>query len=110
MAAPADYDAPSRNQSPDDAEDSAQILGALGIGTRSGSIDTDDSDGGDPVDLSDTLGMLVTDLSNWLSDEPTIPVVPQQSNEFICSRCFLIHPHSRLARTRNGQSLCRDCT
>jgi hypothetical protein len=102
MAAPADYDSPSRNQLLDDDDDPAQILGALGIDTRSGALDTDDD--------ADASEMLIAAMSNWLSDEPTVPVVPQQSNEFTCSRCFLIHPHSRLARTRNGQFLCRDCS
>jgi hypothetical protein len=106
VAASADYDAPSRKQAADDDEDSGQILAALGLRTRSRGSGPDES-GADGVD--EALGLLVADLSNWLSDEPTAQVVPQQPDEFTCSRCFLIHPRSRLVRSRRGRLVCRDC-
>lgn len=106
MAAPVDYDAPSRNQMLGDDENSANILGVLGIDTRSGVLDTDD---GDLIGLTEQPGPLVADGWNWIPDDSTVRVVPQQANEFTCSRCFLIHPHSRLALHRHGQFVCRDC-
>lgn len=106
MAASADYDAPSRKRVPDDDEDSGQILAALGLRTRLRGSGPDD---GRADDLDEALGLLVADLSTWLSDEPAAQVVPQQPDEFTCSRCFLIHPRSRLVRSRRGQLVCRDC-
>jgi len=42
-------------------------------------------------------------------EELSVSVIPQRSDEFTCSSCFLVHHRSRLARERNGQYLCRDC-
>jgi hypothetical protein len=32
-----------------------------------------------------------------------------QSDEFRCSRCFLVHHRSQLAAERNGELICREC-
>ena len=32
-----------------------------------------------------------------------------QSDEFRCSRCFLVHHRSQLAIERNGELICREC-
>lgn len=106
MAASADYDPPSRELAADDDEDSGQILAALGLRARLRGSGPDDSSADY---LDEALGLLVADLSNWLSDEPTARVVPQQPDEFTCSRCFLIHPRSRLIRPWDGRFVCRDC-
>ncbi|HEX3829320.1 MAG TPA: DUF4193 family protein [Sporichthyaceae bacterium] len=34
-----------------------------------------------------------------------VPVLPRQSDEFVCARCFLIHHRSRVA----GGTVCADC-
>jgi hypothetical protein len=45
-----------------------------------------------------------------LSDEElTVAVVPMRTDEFRCSRCFLVHHRSQLADTRKGQPVCREC-
>jgi len=42
-------------------------------------------------------------------EELSVVVIPQRSDEFTCSSCFLVHHRSRLAREKNGQLICRDC-
>ncbi len=37
-------------------------------------------------------------------------VIPRQADEFTCSKCFLVHHRSQLAReTKSGEPICRDC-
>jgi phosphoglycolate phosphatase-like HAD superfamily hydrolase len=47
--------------------------------------------------LGDNFG-LITEL-----------VIPKQADEFNCSRCFLVHHRSRLAKEVLGQLICNDC-
>jgi hypothetical protein len=42
-------------------------------------------------------------------EEFTVIVMPKRADEFTCSSCFLVHHRSRLARDRNGDSICADC-
>ncbi|MDH5277527.1 MAG: DUF4193 domain-containing protein, partial [Actinomycetota bacterium] len=46
------------------------------------------------------------DLSN---EELTVRVTPRQADEFTCSRCFLVHHRSQLAKQVKGKPVCRDC-
>ncbi|GAB3299405.1 DUF4193 family protein [Epidermidibacterium keratini] len=94
-----DYDAPRRNEVDDLGEDSLEELKARRAETQSSTIDVDDSDL-EPVELPGA------DLS---SEELTVTVVPKQSDEFTCSSCFLVQHRSRLASTKKGQLICRDC-
>jgi hypothetical protein len=38
-----------------------------------------------------------------------VRVVPKQADEFTCSRCFLVHHRSQLAKEVKGQPVCREC-
>ena len=96
-----DYDAP-RNKT--DEESSAESLEALQA-SRSGSaqtavIDLDENDTAEGIDLAGA------DLSG---EELTVIVVPEQSDEFTCSSCFLVRHRSQVAREKNGMKYCRDC-
>lgn len=42
-------------------------------------------------------------------EELTVRVLPQQQDEFTCSRCFLVKHRSQLARTEDGQPVCTEC-
>jgi hypothetical protein len=43
-------------------------------------------------------------------EELTGPVIPMQSDEFRCRRCFLVHHRSQLAASGHGQDICRECS
>jgi len=70
---------------------------------QSGTIDVDETE------LAESLELPGADLSNLSGEELTVRVLPKQDDEFTCSRCFLVHHRSRLARERNGEYICRDC-
>jgi hypothetical protein len=42
-------------------------------------------------------------------EELTVIVVPEQSDEFTCSSCFLVRHRSQIALEKNGLKFCRDC-
>lgn len=46
------------------------------------------------------------DLSN---EELSVRVLPRQADEFTCSRCFLVHHRSQLAKESGGKLICREC-
>lgn len=50
-----------------------------------------------------SLGLDSTD------EELTAPVVPIMADEFRCSRCFLVHHRSQLARQVDGNHICTEC-
>lgn len=95
-----DYDAPRRTETDDLAEDSLEELKARRSEAQSGAVDVDESETAENFELPGA------DLSG---EELTVRVLPKQSDEFTCSRCFLVHHRSRLAEKRNGQPVCRDC-
>ncbi|MBO3748082.1 DUF4193 domain-containing protein [Streptosporangiaceae bacterium NEAU-GS5] len=94
-----DYDSP-RKTDDDLGEDSLQELQARRSDKSSGSIDIDETD------LAESLELPGADLSN---EELSLRVIPRQADEFTCSRCFLVHHRSQLASERNGQQVCREC-
>jgi hypothetical protein len=58
------------------------------------------------LDVLDTIG----DHTWSFDDEDVVTsVIPQQRDEFTCSRCFLIHHHSQLSNV-TGAPVCLDCT
>ena len=63
-------------------------------------IDVDENDTAEGIDLPGA------DLSG---EELTVIVVPEQSDEFTCSSCFLVRHRSQVAREKNGMKYCRDC-
>jgi hypothetical protein len=98
-----DYDAPRRGDVDELSEDSLEELKARRAEAQSSSIDVDETE------LNEALELPGADLSSMSGEELTVRVVPKQDDEFTCSRCFLVHHRSRLAKQRNGQFICRDC-
>ncbi|GLV50726.1 dUTPase [Thermobispora bispora] len=94
-----DYDSP-RKADDDLGEDSLQELQARRGDKASASIDLDESE------LAESLELPGADLSN---EELSLRVIPRQADEFTCSRCFLVHHRSQLASDVNGQQICREC-
>jgi hypothetical protein len=97
-----DYDAPRANTLEDDT-DSLSELKAQRDDTQSGTIDVDEGD------LDAILELPGADLSALSAEELTVRVLPQQADEFTCSKCFLLHHRSQLASHRDGRPVCRDC-
>ncbi len=94
-----DYDAPLKT---DDelAEDSIEELKAQRANKASSTVDVDEAE------LAESLELPGADLSD---ESLTMTVVPRQSDEFTCSRCFLVHHRSQLAKEVAGQPVCREC-
>ena len=43
------------------------------------------------------------------SEELSVTVIPQRSDEFTCSSCFLVQHRNRLRDTSGGRQICADC-
>src|SRR3954469_20057615 len=99
-----DYDAPRRGEVEEMGEDSLEELKARRAEAQSGTIDVDETE------LNESLELPGADLSSLSGEELTVRVLPKQADEFTCASCFLVHHRSRLARERNGQPICRDCS
>lgn len=98
-----DYDAPRRSEVEELSEDSLEELKARRADAQSATIDVDETE------LNESLELPGADLSSLSGEELTVRVVPKQKDEFTCSRCFLVHHRSRLARQKNDRYICRDC-
>ena len=72
------------------SEDSLEELKARRAEARSGSIDVDETE------LAESLELPGADLSSLSGEELTVRVLPKQDDEFTCSVCFLVHHRSRL--------------
>jgi hypothetical protein len=94
-----DYDAP-RKTDDELAEDSIEELKARRVDKAASTVDVDE------VELAESLELPGADLSD---ESLTVRVIPRQADEFTCSRCFLVHHRSQLAREVGGQPVCRDC-
>ena len=94
-----DYDTPRKTDDELDSE-SIEELKARRADLASSSVDVDEAE------LAENLELPGADLSN---EELTVRVVPRQADEFTCSRCFLVHHRSQLAKEVKGQPVCRDC-
>jgi hypothetical protein len=42
-------------------------------------------------------------------EELSVSVIPQRSDEFTCSSCFLVQHRSRMRRSGDGFVVCADC-
>jgi hypothetical protein len=94
-----DYDAPRRDEV-DLGEDSIEELKSRRTDSQSASVDVDE------VEVAETFELPGADLAD---EELTVRVLPMQADEFRCSRCFLVHHRSQLARERNGELICTEC-
>ena len=100
MASTTDYDAPRRAIGTDLEEDSLEELKGRRTAAQSASVDVDD------LQVAEAFELPGADLSD---EELTVTVVPMLSDEFRCSRCFLVHHRSQLAAQRDGENICREC-
>jgi hypothetical protein len=94
-----DYDAP-RKTDDELAEDSLEELKAQRATKASSSVDVDE------VELAENLELPGADLSD---ESLTVRVIPRQADEFTCSKCFLVHHRSQLAKETADGPVCRDC-
>ncbi|MBK8469563.1 MAG: DUF4193 domain-containing protein [Candidatus Phosphoribacter sp.] len=94
-----DYDAP-RKTDDDLSEDSLEELKARRVDKTSSSVDVDEAEQAEGFELPGA------DLSG---EELSYRVIPRQADEFTCSRCFLVHHRSQLAKSTGGQMICREC-
>lgn len=94
-----DYDAP-RKTDDELAEDSLEELKAQRANKAASAVDVDEAE------LAESLELPGADLSD---ESLTVQVLPRQSDEFTCSRCFLVHHRSQLAKEVGGLPICREC-
>ncbi len=95
-----DYDAPRKTDEDDLSEDSLEELKSRRVDKTSSSVDVDETEQAEGFELPGA------DLSG---EELSVRVIPKQADEFTCSRCFLVHHRSQLAKEVNGQPVCREC-
>jgi hypothetical protein len=101
MTTSTDYDAP-RGTVMNLDEDSIEELKARRT-SGNATIDLDETDTVDGFELPGA------DLADLADGELTVAVVPMRSDEFRCSRCFLVHHRSQRVQSRNGDEICREC-
>ncbi|WP_446663900.1 DUF4193 domain-containing protein [Flexivirga sp. B27] len=94
-----DYDAPRKTD--DDIEnDSIEELKARRNDKSTANVDVDETEQAEGFELPGA------DLSG---EELSVQVVPRQNDEFTCSRCFLVHHRSQLAKEVGGLPVCTEC-
>jgi hypothetical protein len=97
MATTTDYDAP-RGHATDVDSDSIEELKARRT-TTTGYVDIDD-------DAADGFELPSLELAD---EELSVAVVPMRTDEFRCSRCFLVHHRSQRIVAGDGSLICREC-
>jgi len=94
-----DYDTP-RKTDEELHEESLEELKARRVDAQSGQVDVDEAE------AAETLELPGADLSG---EELSVRVVPRQMDEFACSRCFLVHHITQLARGDGSKAVCKEC-
>ena len=94
-----DYDTP-RKVDEELHEESLEELKARQVDMQSGQVDIDEAEAAENLELPGA------DLSG---EELTVRVLPRQTDEFTCSKCFLVHHRSQLAKGDGPTSVCREC-
>ena len=94
-----DYDTP-RKTDDEAGEDSIEELKARRNDKGGAIVDIDEAD------LAESLELPGADLSN---EELSVQVIPKRADEFTCSRCFLVHHRSQLAKEDGAQLICSEC-
>jgi hypothetical protein len=95
----ADYDAPRKNDTDDDTQ-SIEAFKDNAPRTTGLAADLDDGDTGSGFDL---------DVPDLIDDTLDIIVVPIQKDEFTCTECFLVRPHTQLHHETTLGPVCIDC-
>lgn len=94
-----DYDAPRKNDDEIDA-DSIEELKARRAEGNSGEVEEDENEAAEGFELPGA------DLSD---EELAVEVIPEQADEFCCSKCFIVHHRSQIAYVDNGMPVCTEC-
>jgi predicted RNA-binding Zn-ribbon protein involved in translation (DUF1610 family) len=94
-----DYDTP-RKTDDEAGEDSIEELKARRNDKGGAIVDVDEAD------LAESLELPGADLSN---EELSVQVIPKRADEFTCSRCFLVHHRSQLAKEDGNTYVCTEC-
>jgi hypothetical protein len=94
-----DYDTP-RKTDEELHEESLEELKAKRSDAQSGQIDVDEAEAAENLELPGA------DLSG---EQLAVRVVPRQVDEFTCSRCYLIHHMTQLAKGEGAKAICKDC-
>jgi len=97
MPTASDYDA--LRVSDTDAQDKSSLRELGGRGAAAVVVDDDSND-------ANFFELPFADLSG---EELSVTVIPQRSDEFTCSSCFLVQHRSRMSRTSSGPPVCTDC-
>ena len=101
MAITTDYDAPRRTTLEEaDSESLDTLTAAVKTAAQYPDVDLDERDTAEGIELPGA------DLSGEVL---TMPVVPQQADEFTCTSCFLVQHRSRIAAHTAGRLVCIDC-
>ncbi|WP_312719898.1 DUF4193 domain-containing protein [Mobilicoccus sp.] len=95
-----DYDAPRKTDEDELGEDSIEELKSRRVDKSASSVDVDEAEQAESFELPGA------DLSG---EEYSVRVVPKQADEFTCSRCFLVHHRSQLAKEVGGLPVCKEC-
>jgi len=94
-----DYDAP-RKTDDDLSSDSIEELKSRRVDKNADSVDVDETEQAEGFELPGA------DLSG---EELSVRVLPRQADEFTCSKCFLVHHRSQLAKEVGGLPVCTEC-
>jgi hypothetical protein len=62
---------------------------------------------GNRLEAAENLELPGADLSG---EQLAVRVVPVQVDEFTCSRCFLIHHITQLAKGEGAKAVCKECS
>ena len=100
MATTTDYDAPRRTTLEEADTESLDTLTAAVKTAAQYPVDLDERDTAEGIEPPGA------DLSGEVL---TMPVVPQQADEFTCTSCFLVQHRSRIAAHTAGRPVCIDC-
>jgi Domain of unknown function (DUF4193) len=97
---PVDYDAPHRRTDEEEEVDGLEELKAASAVRSAQHPDVDQ----DEAEVADSFELPGADLSG---ESLAVRVEPKQSDEFACTRCFLVHHRSQLVDA--DAMVCRDC-
>lgn len=104
MAAEGRMRRPDIEETPENVlADSLEALAGPRTQRGSGGVDIDEAE------FNEALELPGADLSSLSAEDLTMPVMPQQADEFTCSECFLVRHRSRLARISRTKPICQDC-
>jgi hypothetical protein len=95
-----DYDAPRHSRDEEEDVEGLEELKAVSASRAAQHPNVEQ----DEAEVAESFELPGADLSN---ESLVITVVPQDANEFTCTRCFLVHHRSQLADPQT--MVCRDC-